>query len=225
MGVSYFVNQTNLILQTVHITIVAVAIIILVSLIYEANSIDSPLRNTGSPSGEFVVFSIVNAIIILGIVVYECLPNLQGITTFPGLLLYTGLFASIIFFMKDSSTNKERILSIIFVFFIWTLVMFLVSFLSIYVFDKYNLSPDVWYWTTLSLLSLFFLFIGLMYGYIVGYALLTITNPNLVYLKYAAFLYGENKLVDITILRFIFYSAIFMALVFSPIIKFLAFSV
>lgn len=218
---SIFINPSNILLQAIRLVIISAVVIVLLYLFWEAYLIDNPHKKNRHFTGQLLIFYVVNGAVIIGIIVYESLPDLKGITTLPGLLLYIALFSSILFFMSEAGHNKKQAMSWIFVGFMWFFEVFLIAFFSIFILAKYNLDSlsAVWYWTTLMAFSLVFLFLGLMGGYVVGFSLLNIQDCTHGFLTYFDFLFGESVSLENSILRFMFYSAIFIAFVAGPIMQ------
>jgi hypothetical protein len=203
-GVSIFVNSSNTLIQDVHLILIAAAVIILLYLFWEAYLIDNPHKENKPPSGQVLIFYIVNIAVIVLIIVYESLPDVKGITTLPSLTLLIALFASILFFSSKTDFNKKRAMSWIFVGFMWALAIFLIAFFSIFILAKYNLDylSEVYYWTVVLSLSFLFLCIGLMSGYFLGFGLLNIRDKNRGFLTYLDFLFKEYDSLESSILRF-----------------------
>ena len=206
-------NTPTILFQVIRITATSAIIIVLLSTVFSSYLYVNLRRKTNETSelGHFLVYLGFNIVFFLGIITFVALPDKNGITLLPSLLLFIAFPASVIALTNYNLNNKQKIISWAYVLSIWCLEIFLIGYYSILIFAKYNLSPDLWWGIEIAFFSLLFFFFGVFIGGIVA---LSIAPPFSFFGVVNYLFYSDPK--DI-LLEIALYGAIYVALI-SPAI-------
>jgi hypothetical protein len=159
-------NAPIFLFQIISITATSAIIIVLLSTIYSAYQYDNP-RGQNKTSGHFFTYLFFNAVFILGIIAFAALPDKNGITLLPSLLLFIAVPVSVIALENLTICKKNKITSWALVLSAWCFEIFLIGFFSVIIFEKFSLSPMLWWGIEIAFFSLLFLFFGIFTGGIV----------------------------------------------------------